>query len=163
MIGGHEFAGAKVEPLSAELGNSAIGFQERFCGDGAEANNDCGRDDVELAQKKRRTGADFVFFGRAIFRRTAFHDVANVNIFALQAHGFDHLRKKLSGAPDKWEALGVFISARAFSNKNEFGFGISVTEDNGVAMFMKLAARAFTQVLANPQERVVCDFVCGVE
>src|SRR5215472_8608434 len=145
MIGGHEFAGAKVEPLAAKLRDSAIGFQERLGRDRSEANNDFGRDDVELAQKKGRAGADFVFFGRAILWRAAFDDVADVNVFALQAHGFDHLREKFSGATNKRESLGIFVGARTFSHENEFGFCVSVAEDNCVAMLVKLAARAFAK------------------
>src|SRR5439155_6230224 len=121
------------EPLSAELGNAAIGFQEHFCGDRAETHNDFGRDDIDLAQKKWRASGDFVFFGRAIFRWTAFHDVANVDVFALQAHGFDHLREKFPSTADKRKALGIFVRARTFSNKNELGLGISVAENDGAA------------------------------
>src|SRR5690349_907288 len=69
MIRGHEFAPAKVKPFAAEMGDASIGLKQCFCRDGAEANNDFGRDDVELPQKKRGAGGDFVFFGRAIFRR----------------------------------------------------------------------------------------------
>src|SRR5207245_690556 len=100
---------------------------------------------------------------RAIFRRAALDDVTDVNVFALQAHGFDHLREELSGAPDKGKALGIFIRARSLSDKNKLGFGISVAENDGVAMLMKLAARTFAQVLANPKERVVHDFVGRIE
>jgi len=73
------------------------------------------------------------------------------------------LREKFSGAADERESLGIFVSAWAFSHKNEFSFGISIAEDNGVAMIVKLAARAVAQVFANPQERVVSDFVGRVE
>ena len=62
-------------------------------------------DHVNLAHQKRRAGGDFVFFRQAIFRRAAFDHVADVNVFAAQAHGFDHVRKEFSGAADEGFAL----------------------------------------------------------
>ena len=99
------------------------------------------------------------FSGSAIFRRAAFHDVADVDVFSLQAHRFDHLRQKFSGAADEGEALHVFIVAGAFADKNQFGFGIAVAEDDFVACFVKFAARAFAEIGANLEKRVAGNFV----
>src|SRR5215467_12267407 len=163
MIGGHELALPVIEPLAAELRDSTICLQKRLCGDSAKTNDHFRRDHFELPEQKWRTGGDFVFFGRAILRRTAFHDVANVDIFALQTHSFDHLSEKSSGAAYKGQTLRVFVGARTFSHKNQLGFGISVAEDNGLPVPMKLAASTFSQILANPQECVVDDLVGGIE
>src|SRR6202162_5480218 len=92
-IGGYQFTSAKFEPLSAKMRDATIGFKQGLCSDAAEADNHFGRDGVELAQQEWRTSLDFLFFRRAIVRRPAFHHVANVDILALQAHGFDHLRQ----------------------------------------------------------------------
>ncbi len=91
---------------------------------GSEADDYFGSDGVELAQQIWRAGFDFVGFGQAIFRRAALDDVADVYVFALQAHRFDHLRQQFSGAADKGKALGIFVAARPFAYENQVGFGL---------------------------------------
>ncbi len=93
------------------------------------------------------------FSGQAIFRRAAFHDVADVHVFAAQAHCFDHLREKFSGAADEWLALHVFVMAGAFTDEDEFGFRIAHAEDDFVARLVQAAARALAEIGANVVER----------
>ena len=57
-------------------------FSKRLRGRPAEADDRLRRDHIELAEQIRRAGRDFVVLGLAIFRRAAFHDVADVNVFA---------------------------------------------------------------------------------
>ena len=73
------------------------------------------------------------------------------------------MREKLPSTANKRQTLRVLICARTFPNKNQLGLGISIAENNGVPVFMKLSASAFAQVLANPQERVALDFFSGIE
>ena len=128
-------------------------------GGASQADDHFGSDGVDLAQQEWRAVADFVFFRSAIFRRAALHDVADVDVFALQAHGFDHLREKFSGAADERKTLHVFIVAGAFADENQFGFGIAVAEDDFVARPVEFAARAFAEIGSNLEQRIVRDFV----
>ena len=114
-------------------------------------------DYVELAQQGRRAGGDFVFFREAIFRRAAFHHVADVNVVAAQAHGFDHLREQFSRAADEGLALTIFIVAGAFADENQIGFRVADAEDDVAAPFVEFAARAIADVGADAVERVVFD------
>src|SRR5439155_9917487 len=91
MIGGQQFSSAKFQPLAAKLRDAAIGLQQRFGGSGAEAHNYLWSDDVNLTQEKWRASLDFVFFRLTVLRWPALHDVADIDVIALQAHGFDHL------------------------------------------------------------------------
>src|SRR5580658_3677571 len=77
-------------------------------------------DHVNLAEKKRRAGRDFILFRKAIFRRAAFHHVADVNIFAAQAHGFDHLREQFSCTADERLAFDIFVVAGTFAHEDQF-------------------------------------------
>jgi hypothetical protein len=163
MIGGHQFAAAKFEPLAAEMRDATIGFEKRLGGAGAETDDYFWRDGVELAEQERRAGLDFVGFRQAIFRRAAFYDVADVDVLALQAHGFDHLGQQFSGAAYERESLGIFVAARAFANEDQLGFWVAVTEDDFIARGVELAAGAFAEVFADFQEGVVGDFAYGVE
>ena len=55
-------------------------------------------DGIDLAHQEGGAGGDFVSLGHAIFWRAAFDYVADVDVFALQAHCFDHLGEKFAGA-----------------------------------------------------------------
>ena len=163
MIRGHQLSSAKFEPLSTKLRDATIGFQQGLRCDGPEADDYFGRDGINLAQQKRRARSDFVFLGGTIFRRAAFHDVADVDVFPLQAHCFDHLGEKFSGAADKREALHVFVVSGAFADENEVSFGITVAENNFVARGVEFATRAFAEVGSNLEERIVGNLVKGFE
>jgi hypothetical protein len=151
VIGGHQFSTAKFEPLSAEVRNAAVCFENGLRGGASEADDYFGGDGINLAQQEWRALAYFIFLRGAIFRRTALHDVADVDVFSLQAHRFNHLREKFSGAADKRETLHVLIMAGAFADKNEFGFWIAVAEDNFIPRSVEFAARAFAEVGSNLQ------------
>jgi hypothetical protein len=155
MVSGHQFSAAEIEPLTAELGDPVSGLQDGLGGSGAKADNDFGSDGVNLSRKKRRTLPHFVFLGLAIFRRAAFHDVADVDVFALQTHGFNHLGEQFSGAAYERKALHIFVVAGTLADENQFRFGVAVAKDDIVARGMKFASPAFAEIFANLEERVV--------
>ena len=149
MICGEQFSATKFEPLSAKLGNAAIGLQQSLRGAGAKADDHFGRNNVELAQQEWRALLDFVALWQAIFRWAALHHVADVHISSVQAHRFNHLIQQFSRAADEGQALHVLIVAGAFANENEVGFRITVGENDGVPGAMQLAARAFAKIFAH--------------
>ena len=163
VIGGQQARAAIFEPFATEAGDAAIGVEQHLSGGGAEADDYFGADGVELADQEWRAGGDFVALGEAIFGRAAFDYVADVDVFALQAHGFDHLRKKLARAADERKALNVFVVAGAFADEDQLGFGIAIAEDDFIALLVEFAARAFTQIGADFFESVVFDAVGGFE
>jgi len=163
VIRGQHFVAAIIEPLTAVVGNAAVGLQQCLKRGGTEADDHFGFDRIELAKQKRRTGRDFIRFGLTITGRTAFDDIADVNVGALQTHGFDHLREKFAGAADERKALGVFIGAGALADENELGFRAAVAEDDFVSRAVQLAAGAFAKVVADLEQRFSRELVCGVE
>jgi hypothetical protein len=163
VIRGHKFVASEIEPLAAELGDATIGLEQSLCGARTEANDNFGRDGIELAEEEGRASGDLIFLGQAIFRRPAFYDVADVDVLAAESHGFDHLVQKFSGAADKGQPLRVFIGAGTFANENELGFGMAVGEDDVFSRFVEFAAGAVAEVLADFKERVAGDFVDGVK
>src|SRR5262249_37749371 len=122
-----------------------------------------GLDGVELTEKKRRAGGDFVGLGLTIAGRTALDHVADVHVAALEAHGFDHLREELSGASDKGQSLCVFIGSGTLTDENQLRFPTSVAEHDLVARAVQLAARAFAEVVANLGQRFGRGRAGGVE
>jgi hypothetical protein len=120
-------------------------------------------DHVNLAEKKRRAGRDFILFRKAIFRRAAFHHVADVNIFAAQAHGFDHLREQFSCTADERLAFDIFVVAGTFAHEDQFRFHAADAENNMGAGFVQFAARAIANGFSYELKRVACDAVACFE
>jgi len=100
--------------------------------------------------------------GLAILGRPALHHVADVNVFALQAHGFDHLRQKFPARPTNGR-LGRLHRRRGLPHENQFGFGISVAENNFVARVVEFAARAFARSSRVFSSESPCNFLHGLE
>ena len=149
MIGGDQFRAAEIDPLAAEARDALRGLQKRLRGAGPEATDHFRANRVELAKQIGRAGGDFVVLGQAIFRRPAFHDVADVDVLAAQTHRLDHLREQFSGAADERFALNIFVVPRAFTDEHELGLRIPDAEDDVRARFVQLAARAIADVVAN--------------
>src|SRR5581483_3944886 len=156
MVCSDQLCAAEIEPFAAETRNPLSGLQQGLRGASAEGANHFWVDDAELSEKERRAGGDLVLFRQAIFWRAAFHHVADVNIFALEAHGFDHLREQLASAADEWFALKIFVVAGALADEDEFGFRIADAENELGASFVQLAARAVVaDGVVNDLQRIV--------
>src|SRR5487761_256955 len=98
MVCRDELRAAIVKPFAAEARNALVGLEERLRRARAETADYFWLDHPELAKQKGRASGDFIAFGKAIFGRAAFDDVANVNVGAAEAHCLDHLGKQFAGA-----------------------------------------------------------------
>ena len=163
MIGGHQFCAAEIEPLAAEFRDALGGLQQGLRGAAAKGADHFGFDGVNLAHQEWGAGGDFVFFGEAIFRGATFYYVGDVDVFALQAHGFDHVGEKFSGTADERFAAQIFVTARAFADEHQVGVGIASAEDDLGAAFVELTAGAVADVFADSRESVACDAFNGFE
>ena len=112
-----------------------------------------GRTDVDLAGRETgeqvwaSSGSGVRFCGR-----TALDDVGDIDLFALEAHGLDHVVEQLAAAADEGHARCVFIRARAFADEHEAGVGVAVAEDELVAAFGEGAAGAVADFFADQVE-----------
>ena len=150
MIGGDQFRAAEVEPLAAESARCPEWCASSVCAAHAPRQQiTFGWIAASWRRKIWRAGGDFVLFRQAIFGRAAFDDVADVNVFAAQAHRFDHLREKFSGAAYERLALHVFVVAGAFADEHELRFRIAHAEDDIVARLVQFAARALAEIGAD--------------
>ncbi len=163
MIRAHHRNAAEYKPLSAQPRNRLLLAINRLKSNRAEAHDGFGIDDRKLPVQKWRAGFHFVRLRRAIFRRTAFHHVADVNVFALEAHRFDHLREQFSGAPHERQSLNIFVAPRPFADEHQFRARIAAAEDNGIALLTKLASLAIPDILADYLQRIVCDALARFE
>ena len=131
-----------VEKLSAQPRNRRSGLKHRLRGKGAKTAHDFRADGRELLLQERIAGGDFVRLGIAVFRRTAFQDIADVDVFTLEIDRLDDLRQQLARAADERQALLVFVVARRFADEDELGVGIARAEDDVGALRSELAALA---------------------
>ena len=124
-----------------------------FAATAPERDNHLWLDHCNLAHEKWRAGVALIAFGRAIAGRAAFHDVRDVDLFAAQSHGLDHVVEQLSGAPDERLSLRIFIRARAFADEHQVRMRIADAEDDLLApLLVKLAAGAIAEIFADQLE-----------
>ena len=95
---------------------------------------------------------------RAVFRRTAFDDVADVDIGSLDLYAFlfrrvfDHLRQQLASAAYEGDALRIFVGAGAFADEDQRSLLIAYAEDDLVAALVQAAAAAIADVFEDLEE-----------
>src|SRR6476660_1043110 len=92
QIGGmkrrHQFNTVIAVPVTAHFGNRNLALKQRLHRKLAQTDDDLGANEIDLFFEKRLAGGDFVRFGIAIFRRPAFDDVCDIDVFALEPHAF---------------------------------------------------------------------------
>src|ERR1700722_3017531 len=118
---------------AAETAERGLGSEQIGRGGRSESDDHFGLDDLNLLKEKWLAGVGFDWLGDAVLWRAALHDVGDVDLFALQAHGVNHVVEQLAAAADEGQTLCVFIGAWAFADEHEARVGVSVTEDDLVA------------------------------
>src|ERR1700678_1161608 len=155
MISDGKLSATEIEPASAKLGHGRIDRQESLRRDRSQRYDRLRFNGCDLPHQERRAGLALIPLGRSVSRRTALDDVRDVNVFTPQAHGLDHVVEQLSGAANEWLALLVFIRARRFADKHQFGFRVAHPEHYLLAsLFVQAATRAIAQVLTNQPQRL---------
>src|SRR4029077_1140673 len=147
----------EVVPAATEFRHRRADGQQIFCGRRAQSNHRLRPDRGNMPHEKRRASFALVALGLAVARRTAFHDVRDINIFAPQAHGFDHVVEQLAGAADERLSLGVSIRARALANEHQLGARIAHAKHDLLPALVKFAASAIAEVFTNQFQRS-----CGI-
>src|SRR5262245_14805559 len=145
MVSHHDRNVPPLVPLSAKLHDAIFGAQERLGGGGSEGTDSSGPDSRKLPEQELTANLHFVRQRRSIFRRPAFHDVADIYIRAAEGNAllpggtFDHLREELTSTADEGQALLIFIRSRALTDEHQPGAFIAGAEDELVATFVEAA------------------------
>jgi len=111
--GGHKV----IEP-AAQFRHGSIHREKILCCHRAESHHDFWLDNRNLAHEKWRAGLALVAFRSTVPRRTSFHNVRDIDLFSIQAHGFDHVVEQLSGPADERLALRIFIGSGSLTDKH---------------------------------------------
>ena len=115
----------------------------------AQRDDDLGPHHIDLPEEERRAGIGLFRLGGAIAGRTALDHVGDVDLFALQAHGRDHVVEQLPGAAHERQSLRVFVGAGAFADEHQARVGRAVGKHDLVAALVQGAARAVADVFAD--------------
>ena len=121
MEGEHDGNAFEFAPLAAGLADGEGFVDEAAGGGGAQADDELGLNDGDLAFQEGDAAGHFLGGGDAVARGAAFDDVADENLVAGVAHAFNHPGEELSGAANEGESLFVFVGAGAFANEQDVG------------------------------------------
>ncbi len=107
-------------PGSAYPGNRDIASQQQARRGPTEGDDGSRLDGVDLAVEEGLAGGDLVALRGAIFWRSAFDDVADVDVTAwnLEA-GLDHLGEQFAGSTHEGEAAAIFFLARSLADEHQ--------------------------------------------
>ena len=92
----------------------------------AESDNYLGFDCLELFVEETVACVDLGGLGIAIVGRSTFQDIADVDIVASEAHGFDDLCEQLAGSTYEWEALLVFGCSWGLAHEDDACVGVAL-------------------------------------
>ena len=131
--GEHDGDAFEFAPAAAGFADGHRFVDQSARGRRAEADDQLGLDDGDLALEVGDAAGHLFGRGHAIARRAAFDDVADEDLLAGIAHGVDHLGEELAGAADECEALLVFVGAGAFADEHDLGLERALAGDDVLA------------------------------
>ena len=141
MIGHHHRNLPPALPVAPQISHLLSGRQQSLRGSCTEHTNRFGLQHHELPVEKLAADFHLVILRLAVLGRTALHDIADVDVIALDRQPlllrgcFTHAGKQLAGPPHKWESTQVLIFSGTFSNEYQLRFLIAGTKnDVGSAM-----------------------------
>ena len=112
-----------------EPADGLFGVQQRPRGEGPQAADVFGLNDLQLAFVEALAVGDLVVGRIAVLRRAAFEHVQNEDVFALQSTGFDDLVQQLTSSAYEGLALPVLIGPRSLAEEADARLGIPDAED----------------------------------
>src|ERR1700687_4299461 len=142
----------EIVNMSAQIRHGIRGAEEKLCRRRAQGHDDLGAHHENLPHQERTAGIALVTLRSPILRRTALHHIADVNVFATNAHGSDHVVEQLSGAADERLSLRIFIRARTLAYEHDSRVRITHPEDDVGASLAQHTARTIAQVFTNHAE-----------
>jgi hypothetical protein len=119
VIGDEDGGVAVAVEAAAEFADGFGRLQEGLGGDGADADDVFGAENLELPLEEGAAVFGFVGERVAIVGGTALEDVHDIDVGALPAAGFDDLREQLPGPAYERLALPVFIRAGGLAEERD--------------------------------------------
>src|SRR5262245_14965231 len=104
-------ASLEAKPAPARLGDSLVSRQQSLGRGIAEADQDIGIDQLDLAPYEGQADRSLLRRWRAIAGRPPRHDVGDIGAFAIEPDRGQHAVEELAGAADERQALDVLVAA----------------------------------------------------
>ena len=117
-IGATNATGREVVKAAAKFRHGGIHGEQILRSHRTQRDHDLGFDHRNLPHQKRGAGFTLVALRCAIAGRPAFHNVRDVDIFAADAHGLDHIVEQLARTAHERFALRIFVGAGTFAHKH---------------------------------------------
>jgi len=153
MVGDHDADSAIIVESAAEAAQGLGRPEQCLAGDGAQAADELGLDDLQLPFEEGPAIRRFVGLRRAVLGRAALQHVQDVDIFAFQRAGLDDLVQQLPGRSDERFSLPVFVGPWGFAEETQPGFRISSPKDGlGAALRQLVAQSTVNDLAAHPIE-----------
>jgi len=107
----------------------------------AQGDYEPGLDQLDLTVEVGSASLDLGRKRIAVVRGTALDDVSNVDLVSSEPNRGQHFFEESSGRTDEWARLLIFVEARAFAHKHDFGGGRAFSRDGVSAGFAEVAVR----------------------
>jgi hypothetical protein len=127
----HGSIGSERKGATAQAGDPLRCIEEETGREVAKRYDDPRRDQGQLLVQKRPTGRDLVGQRIPVARRTAFHDIGDVDLIPAQTGLLQKQPvEELPRSTDEGTALQVLFPPRPLAYHHEVGVGIPLTEDD---------------------------------
>ena len=113
----------------------------------AERDDHCGLDERDLELEPGHALLLLFRSGVTIAGRAELHDIADVDVGALEADGAEEFIEELTCRTYKWSALLIFLLPGGFTDEHDLGMGIAFAEDGLGCGFVEVAAFPFADFL----------------
>ena len=153
MVEGHHAPPVHVEPLAVLAGDLEIVADEAHGGDAAQADDDLGRYQLQLALQPDGAGLLLDVQRVAVARRAALDHIADVDARAVQIDELQHVVQELPGAADEGRALQVLLFAGALADEHHLGVVRPGAEHHVVPRLAQPAAAALHALRAQLLKR----------
>ncbi len=157
------FAGVERVPAPARLGDAFLDAEQGLRRWAAEADENVGIDEFDLAPDERQADRRLLRRRRAVAGRPPGHDVGDVDFRAVEADRRQHAVEQFAGTADEGQALDVFVAAGRFADEHHARLRIAVGEYQLRRGRLQRAAVEFLQNGAQLVERLgaFCRFARG--
>jgi hypothetical protein len=125
---GHEEI-ALLDPGAVLLGDLIVRVNEPHSGNSAEANDDPWLYELHLSAEVVDTGILLSGQRIAVFWGTAFEDVCDINVLAVDIHGVKKFIEELSRSAYEGSAAQILLLAGSFAHEHKVGIFVANAEN----------------------------------
>ena len=132
MVDRHGAGAFNVEPLPMLAGDAKVRLDDRHRSDAPETDDELRADQIALRVQPVAARSLLLVERVTVVRRTAFDDVRNVYVRAVEIDHFEHIVEQFSGGADERLTLQILLLARTLADEHQLALGIADAENDVV-------------------------------